>query len=338
METGSRSRTTGGLDFLAVVSRPDFPTGSGPAGDCFGFRRLLDRHPEWRAAVLELNSKTTSAAFDGSSLVLSQDGSEPFAVDQVSVAVYLPICLEVEETLLCRIDPSDRWSRFATEQWRPITAWFEDRLDRLPGCLNRPSNVRAANNKLLQLDRLKQAGLPLPHTELSIGWPENGSLGASASLVAKNVSEGGWKSPTEFSPARLLSPDDRTEPWPSLWQRPIPAARELRCWVLGESVEAIELDRDPAVLDVRESNGGYPSARPVELPAPWIQQLLATTAALGLAYAVIDALPVHDELHILEVNANGVWWFLPDVAEHLERRFHQWIETAVGAARTTRPL
>ena len=54
------------------------------------------------------------------------------------------------------------------------------------------------------------------------------------------------------------------------------------------------------------------------------------TRCLGLDYAVIDAIPSGDELHVLEVNANGVWWFLPpDIAAALEARFHTWLESEI---------
>ena len=40
-------------------------------------------------------------------------------------------------------------------------------------------------------------------------------------------------------------------------------------------------------------------------------EMLVAARALDLDYAVIDAMPSEEGLVILEVNANGVWWFLP---------------------------
>ena len=291
-----------GLDFLAVVSRPDFPSGSGPVGDYYGLRRLIARRPDWRAAVIELNSRRTDVVWDGDAFVVSQDGTDAFDVADVGLALYLPICLEVEETLLSPIELDQPWPRFAEEQWRPITAFFEDRLA-AGECLNRPDRVRVATNKLRQLAILRAKGFALPETSVGTGWPADGP--STGGLVAKNVSEGGWKSADVFSPARLVHADENPDPWPVIWQRPIVSDRELRAYVMGDDVTVVELSRHRDVIDVRSTNHGKPSARIVnELPSDWVAQFHAMTSALGLDYAVIDAIPTGDVLQVLEVNAN----------------------------------
>jgi hypothetical protein len=301
----------------------------GPIGDNYGFRDLLARRPDWRAVVLELNSGTNTAEWDGERLRVTPPGGTTFAVEDVGTVVFLPVCLEIEETLLSALDPSLRWPRFAAEQWRPISALFEARLDGMH-CLNRPGRVRATNNKLMQHEALRRAGFALPPTRLAQPRPYFGGP-----LVAKNVSEGGWKSAEEFSPARLVHPGDPVDPWPALWQTPIPAERELRVYVMGDDVVTVELRREPGLLDVRTANAGRPAARVIDLEPGWRSTLVAMTRALGLDYAVIDALPSAGELHVLEVNANGVWWFLPpDVGAFLRERFHAWIEREVDGART----
>ena len=155
--------------------------------------------------------------------------------------------------------------------------------------------------------------------------------------MAKNVSEGGWKSADEFSPARLVERPRQAvgEPWPTIWQEPIVSDTELRCYVMGWDLTVVELRRDPEVFDVRATNGGQPTGRIVDTPEAWSTLLVGMTRALGLDYAVIDAIPVGDELHVLEVNANGVWWFLePDIQQVLESRFHAWLEAEVDSRRT----
>ncbi len=162
----------GDVDFLAVVSRPDFPSGNGPVGDYYGFQRLIERNPSWDACVLELNSPGTEIDWHG-------DGRS--------------------------------------------SALFESCLDALPvgWCLNRPSSVRATNNKLVQFEKLSAAGFTLPETRVCAGFPVSGPLADEARLVSKNVSEGGWRSPTEFSPAHVVGRQDPGESWPIIWQRPI---------------------------------------------------------------------------------------------------------------------
>ena len=249
----------------------------------------------------------------------------------VKVALYVPVCLEIEETQLAIVDPSGLWPRFATENWRPVSTFAEACLNR-QRCLNRPEAVRAANNKLLQLDTLRRAGFSLPATVISRGAPSVGPLAQLPMLVVKNASEGGWKSPTEFSPARLVDPQDAAvDPWPTIWQEPLTSDTELRIYVMGNDVVTAALTRDPRIVDVRATHDGRPGASITELRTDWRDLAIAMTRALGLDYAVLDAIPVGDTLYVLEVNANGVWWFLPaDVGAVLENRFHAWIESEVS--------
>ncbi len=323
------------LDFLAVVSRPTLPSGTGPVGDYFGLHQLVARHPEWKSLVLELGHHAVDVEWDDDGFRLTVPGHDPVDVGATSLALFLPVCLEIEETQLAAIDPDGRWPRFATENWRPISAYVESMLDG-QRCLNRPSATRAANNKLLQFDTLRRAGFMLPRTTVRRGLPSAGTLSELPTLVTKNVSEGGWKSPTEFSPARLV---DRSgegsveDTWPTIWQEPLAADRELRVYVMGDDVVTVELSRDPDVLDVRATNDGRPLARITDLRHDWCEIAVSMTRTLGLDYAVLDAIPVGDTLHVLEVNANGVWWFLPsDVGDVLQKHFHAWIERAVEHA------
>ncbi len=327
------------LDFLAVVSRPTFSTGTGDVGDYYNLRALINRRPDWNAAIIELNSRPTTVEWDGTDLVVSHGEHPPISLKGVRTALYLPICLEIEETLLHPIDPALEWARFEVEQWRPVSAAFEDRLstlhERAGGhCLNRPDRVRFTNNKLLQYEHLSTDGYTLPAATVGATWPTRSALGRDPQLVAKNVSEGGWKSADEFSPARLVRPDSPSDRWPTIWQRPIVSDVELRCYVMGRRTTVVELRRDPDVLDVRSTNEGLPAGRIVEVSERWVTMMVAMTRSLGLDYAVIDAIPTGDELHVLEVNANGVWWFLPpEVRSVLEHRFHGWLESEVDSRR-----
>ena len=324
------------VDFLAVVSRPDFPSGMGPVGDYFNLRSFIGRHPEWRSVVLELNSPTTQVDWSDGRFLVRTGSSGWFDVSDVRTALFIPICLEVEETVLGCPATTGRWPHFAAQQWRPISAAFEASLDSLSfpqRCLNHPAAVRMTNNKLLQFQTLSAAGFKLPATRVLGRFPETGLFADADQLVSKNVSEGGWRSPTEFSPARIVGRGEQGEVWPTMWQQPIEGDTEIRCYVTGDDVTVVELCKEAGVLDVRSAHGGRPAGTIVEISESWAQSLVAMTRCLGLDYAVIDAIPTGDVLQVLEVNANGVWWFLPtDVGQVLEDKFHRWIEAAVNEA------
>jgi glutathione synthase/RimK-type ligase-like ATP-grasp enzyme len=243
----------------------------------------------------------------------------------------MPVCLEVEETNLAAIDASERHAMFAAQQWRPLTEYLEDVLPRLTRVVNAPGATRRANNKLIQLDELRRAGFAPPPTAIATGFPDRGALASRPSLVRKNISEGGWKSETEFSPARRVAADEPRDAALAIWQAPIESDHEFRIYVMGEEVTFVRLERDAAITDIRMTRSGRPNACIVEGSRDWRARMLAVASVLGLDYAVVDAMPLGDGLAILEVNANGVWWFLPsEVATVVESRFHAFLDRLIA--------
>lgn len=322
------------IDLLAIVTRPDFPSGNGPIGDHLGLARFASERPGLVVRTIVLNDRGTRVHIEAGHTLITQGEDPPIDLNRVRLVLYMPICLEVEETNLASIPANEPYPLFAAQQWRPLTEYLEHRLPRLTRCVNTPGATRRANNKLIQLDALCRAGFPPPLTAVSTGFPNEGALASRTSLVRKNVSEGGWKSATEFSPARLVergSPDDLL---PAIWQIPLQADHEYRAYVMGEDVTFVRLERDAAITDVRMTQSGRPKARIIEVSEAWRARMLAATRALDLDYAVVDAMPVDEGLAVLEVNANGVWWFLPeDVAGVLEARFHGFIDGFIAQAR-----
>jgi hypothetical protein len=329
---------TANIDFLAIVSRASFPTGEGPAGDYFGLHRLAERRRDLSIRVFEYNCRQTGVMISADRLVLRPQGEADIDFDQVRCALYLPICLEVEETLVSPIEAGEAYPYFAEQQWRPVAEFMESKLQRIPVCINPPDKVRHTNNKLKQFATLQQAGFDLPETCVATRYPQAGPLASYSSLIAKNVSESGWKSASEFSPARLVTNQAVHAAYPAIYQRPIPGRQELRCYVMGDEVIFVALEREADVIDVRTANAGRPSARLSEGRPDWHAVLVAMVKTLGLDYAVIDAIPEGDRLNVLEVNANGVWWFLPEaVGAIIENRFHAFLEERIAMAVSVRP-
>ncbi|MFI5013722.1 MAG: RimK family alpha-L-glutamate ligase [Hyphomicrobiales bacterium] len=319
------------IDLLAIVTRPDFPSGHGPIGDHMGLARFAEARPGLIVRTIVLNSRATRLHIEGDRVAVIQADETPITLDRVKLALYMPVCLEVEETNLATPAADERHPLFAAQQWRPVTEYLEDALSRLTRCVNAPRATRLANNKLIQLEALRGAGFALPGTAISTGFPGRGALASHARLVRKNISEGGWKSPTEFSPARLVGAHEPLDPAPAIWQAPIEADHEFRCYVMGEDVTFVRLERDAAITDVRLTRSGRPQAWVVDVASHWRERMRAAAKALQLDYAVIDAMPAKDGLVILEVNANGVWWFLPDtVANVLEVRFHDFLDRMIA--------
>jgi hypothetical protein len=322
------------IDFLAIVSRSDFPTGHGPAGDCFGLQKLRDRRSDLNIAILELNSRPTELLIEDDRVIIAQEGLPAIDLTAVASALYLPVSLEVEETNLSPPRRDDPYPLFTAQQWRPITEFIEWVLNTNGRCLNAPEKVRRANNKLIQFSALTQSGIAIPKACVATSYPLRSQLANFDFLIAKNISEGGWKAPTVFSPARRVQPGDDAENHPVIYQQPLLSSRELRCYVMGEHVHFVELERQPDIVDVRTQGGGKPHATLVGGRPEWTAMLVACARHLGLDYAVADAIPSGERLSILEINANGVWWFLPaDVGAELERYFHQFLEGFIDSRR-----
>jgi hypothetical protein len=322
------------IDLLAIVTRPDFSSGDGPIGDHMGLSRFAAARPDLSVITIALNAAETRLHVEKGRISITQGSASPMAFDRARLVLYMPVCLEVEETNLGALARGEAHPLFAAQQWRPLTEYLEEALPRLGPCVNAPRAMRRANNKLIQLDILRDRKLPVPETAVSTGFPREGVLAGSARLIRKNLSEGGWKSETEFSPARLAHPGEAHDPSPAIWQAPITADHEFRAYVMGEDVTFVRLEREADVTDVRVTHAGRPKAAIVEGLEDWRRLMLAAARALDLEYAVIDAMPAGDGLVILEVNANGVWWFLPeDVGIRLEARFHAYLDRLIGEGR-----
>ena len=322
------------IDLLAIVTRPDFPSGNGPIGDHLGLVRFAAERPGLAVRRIVLNDRDTRVHIEAGHVLIAQGDEAAIDLSRVRLVLYMPVSLEVEETNLTAIGPGEPHPLFAAQQWRPLTEYLEHTLPRETRCVNTPGATRRANNKLIQLGALRQAGFPPPLTAISTGFPEQGALASRSLLVRKNVSEGGWKSPTEFSPARIVEKDREGDRLPAIWQVPIEADHEYRVYVMGEQVCFVRLERETSITDVRMTRSGRPKASIVEVGEGRRARMRAAARALDLDYAVVDAMPVDDGLAVLEVNANGVWWFLPeDVAREIERRFHAYLDHLIASVR-----
>ncbi len=323
------------IDLLAIVTRPDFPSGNGPIGDHLGLARFAAERPGLVLRTIVLNDRDTRAHIEAGHVMITQGEHPPIELDRVRLVLYMPVSLEVEETNLAPTRAGEPHRLFAAQQWRPLTEYLEHMLPRLTRCVNSPGAMRRANNKLIQLDELRRAGFLPPLTAVSTAFPDQGALAARTFLVRKNVSEGGWKSATEFSPARLVEREAPRHNLPAIWQIPIEADHEYRVYVMGEEVTFVRLERDGAITDVRMTGSGQPKASIVEVGEAWKAQMRSAARALDLDYAVVDAMPAAEGLAVLEVNANGVWWFLPDdVARALEKRFHGFLDKLIAQAKS----
>ena len=101
------------IDILAIVTRPDFASGSGPIGDHLNLRALAARRPDLTLRTIELNARRTSLHLDAARLRIEQEGQAALTLSTAALVLYMPVSFDVEETDLSPTSPSERWPVFA---------------------------------------------------------------------------------------------------------------------------------------------------------------------------------------------------------------------------------
>lgn len=224
------------------------------------------------------------------------------------------------------------------------TGGFWAALARETRWVSHPDRIRAASNKLEQLERARGFGFSVPQTlvtmdpdELRAFWEQAGGevifkvqsdtfLGALAVAV---------KHPMRYPEAELrqtlatrvtremLAEADTVRTSPALFQRLVPKAAEYRVIVIGDHVVAARIDAGavaPGVVDWREAaNAGVelPMAA-ARLPDHVEGFVRRYVASYGLAYSAMDLIETPDgEWVFLENNPNGQFLFVEDAVPEL---------------------
>ena len=96
------------IDLLAIVTRPDFPSGNGPIGDHLGLARFAAKRPGLVVRTIVLNAGGTSVHIEAGHALITQGDEPPIDLNRIRLVLYMPVSLEVEET---NSQPSARKSR-----------------------------------------------------------------------------------------------------------------------------------------------------------------------------------------------------------------------------------
>jgi glutathione synthase/RimK-type ligase-like ATP-grasp enzyme len=187
--------------------------------------------------------------------------------------------------------------------------------------VDNPFAVADAENKIVQLQRAREAGLNVPPTLIA------NDPGAVQEFCARH-SEGSVVkvlAPTQLYGhalyTNLVTPEhlreiDTLRLAPAIFQARIPKAYELRITIVGNRTFAVRIDSqsDPETsLDWRRKpslNDFDVPMRSTELPEDIDQRLRALLASLGLRCGCIDMIVTPDGNYVfLEINPNGQWHF-----------------------------
>lgn len=178
--------------------------------------------------------------------------------------------------------------------------------------VNDPDAERRANNKLLQLHIALQCGLTIPHSIISNQRSDILEfLGEHERSVCKTlVCDYVHGIPTRICTTADFAVEDEVSLAPAIVQELIEAKLDIRAFVVGETVFAVELARDD--INTRVDWRSYTRRWQAHtLPPAICERIRLVAARLGLSMASLDfRLSVRDEYVFLEVNPNGQFLFL----------------------------
>ncbi|MCY3557092.1 MAG: hypothetical protein OXH13_00410 [Chloroflexi bacterium] len=206
----------------------------------------------------------------------------------------------------------------------------------LTGCLlglrgvkwmSHPAALWAAEKKPYQLGIASSMGFAVPSTRVTNDAQAAKALGVPGGLVAKAVSSG-YLNAEEGHQAiftSLVGEDDLQDLdglslAPVIFQRWVPKRSDIRVTVVDREVFATEIlsqAHPSSRIDWRATGSGDLGHRPIQLPQKEADRCVELVSRLGLAFGAVDLiLDAADELQFLEINPNGEWMWIEDLAGH----------------------
>lgn len=184
-------------------------------------------------------------------------------------------------------------------------------------CLSKPSIMRRANNKIVQLALAKKIGLQIPNSRIT-----NSSIGLCPSLdqqmIVKplaigTVTDGKRK---EFVQTNVFDPTidlSLLRYAPAYFQRYVEKDFELRITMIGEACHTIRIDSKNKI-DWRKPDNEIAYSR-YEINKDVESQCRSFMRHLGMQFGCFDFIVRDSEYYFLEMNANGQWAWLDKVVD-----------------------
>lgn len=189
--------------------------------------------------------------------------------------------------------------------------------------VNSPLNVRAAENKLSQMDVARDCGFDVPQTLVSSHRDEvlafmtrlrNGAV--CKSLDSPVTSPG--KEVTRFQYTSVVEPESVDDSgFPRLYQERIHPEAEIRVTVVGRQIFAAKVQppQSADATDWRISTENHAAFEAILLPDEVRTQVTDLMARLELQVGGIDLLLAHDGTYFLEVNPSCAFLWLERALE-----------------------
>ena len=190
-------------------------------------------------------------------------------------------------------------------------------------CLTRPSVMRRANNKAVQLILAKQIGFKLPLSSIT-NCPSNIVAAGKGDRIVKPLAIGTVVSDgvKEFVQTNIFDERISTENLkysPAYFQEYINKDYEVRSTFVGEVEFSVRILSENKV-DWRKMNNTilYEEAR---LPDEIYSMCVTFMKKLNMSFGCFDFIVRNDEFYFLEMNANGQWaWLEREVGVQISKK------------------
>jgi glutathione synthase/RimK-type ligase-like ATP-grasp enzyme len=194
-------------------------------------------------------------------------------------------------------------------------------------CVNPRESVRKLESKINQLELATTCGFIVPPSLFSNdpGAIRRFFAQYNGNIVVKHSSQMRWESPkdrrvhltfTSRINADHIANDEQLSACPSIFQKEIAKAFELRIVFIGNNIFAIKIDsqKSKESVDWRQDFKGYPPCSTYELPLSELKKIKKFIHASGLRYGSIDVIVDRDGIfHFLEVNETGQFLWIEDI-------------------------
>ena len=219
--------------------------------------------------------------------------------------------------------------RCITDVGEAFLLGVSDILSNVPWLPGTPRAVSAASNKVEQLTRASRFGLRGPRTLITNDPAELSRFYESCGgrMITKTVrylhgvrdDDGAHKIFFTYPLKRRdLQNAAGLRHAPMILQEYVPKRSELRVTVVGDRVFAAEIDSQASRTsrnDWRHYDTDRTVYRPYDLPPSTERALVQLVASYELCYGAIDLILTPDgELIFLELNPNGQWGFIEELA------------------------
>lgn len=179
--------------------------------------------------------------------------------------------------------------------------------------MTRPSIVRKADNKIIQLNVAKNIGFQMPKSLITNDDQSAKTFSSRVSSIVKPISVGKviTSDSIEFVQTNMVkeySQIEGLENSPAYFQVYQQKDYEVRLNIVGNKFFAVRIDSSDKI-DWRKGNADLKYTK-IEVPLSISEKCLKMMKHFDLSFAAFDFIVSNDEYYFLELNANGQWLWL----------------------------